>query len=68
MASVMTRKEKLFPSVQCVSKRVSMNPQNLKKAWAALSKTRDGILGHQFKKMLDSFAPRYSQFLLQAVF
>jgi hypothetical protein len=65
MASVMTRTEKLFPT-SVDSKRVAMGPQILKKAWAPLGKTRDGILGHQFYKRFDSFAPCYSQFLLMA--
>ncbi len=32
------------------------------------SEARDGIHGHQFNKRLESFAPCYSQFLLQADF
>jgi hypothetical protein len=33
-----------------------------------VSATRDGILGHQFNKRLESFAPCYSQSLLLADF
>jgi hypothetical protein len=39
------------------------------KVFAPLATTRDGILGHQFEeKILESFAPCYSQSILLADF
>jgi hypothetical protein len=34
--------------------------------WSMTNPSQDGILGHQFNKRLESFAPYYSQSLLLA--